>query len=243
MSERQHPWDSFITERDRQVFQAAGYGKRIGFGTRPAIIVIDVQYNFVGDRPEPILDSIKKYRTSCGSEGWNCVHKIAELLLVARSKQLPLFYTVSERRADLLDSGIQVAKSHRGTESTSVAGSRATETVEEVAPRPEDILLSKRKPSAFFGTPLMSHLNFLDVDTLIVTGCTTSGCVRATTVDAYAYNFHTVVVEDCVFDRFQSSHAINLWDLNAKYADVLPMGEVKAYLERLPIREGPRSIA
>jgi nicotinamidase-related amidase len=235
-------WDAFTTERDRLVFEAAGYGRRIGFGSRPALFVIDVQYNFVGDTPEPILQSIRKYRTSCGLEGWDCVHRIQELLQEARAQNLPVFYTVSERRADLLDSGIQVGKSHRGTEKTSVVGSRATLTVEEVAPRPEDILISKRKPSAFFGTPLMSHLNFLDVDTLIVTGCTTSGCVRATAVDAYAYNFRTVVVEDCVFDRFQSSHAIALWDLNAKYADVLPMEEVKAYLQSLPTRDTPRQL-
>jgi maleamate amidohydrolase len=233
----ERPWHGFVTERDRLVYEAAGYGKRIGFGSRPAVFVIDVQYNFVGDTPAPILQSIRTYRTSCGSEGWECVYKIQELLAAARSRNVPIFYTVSERRADLLDSGIQVGKSHRGMEQTSVAGTRATETVEEVASRPEDILISKRKPSAFFGTPLMSHLNFLDVDTIIVTGCTTSGCVRATAVDAYAYNFHTVVVEDCVFDRFQSSHAITLWDLNAKYADVVPMDAVKAYLESLPIRD------
>ena len=232
-----HVWDDFITERDRQVFEAAGYGRDIGFGSRPTLFVIDVHYNFVGDEPEPILESVKKYRTSCGAEGWDCVHRIKHLLELAREKNVPVFYTVSERRPDLLDSGIQVRKSYRGQEKSGVAGTRATQIVEEVAPRPQDMLISKRKPSAFFGTPLMSHLNFLDVDTVIITGCTTSGCVRATAVDAYAYNFHTVVVEDCVFDRFQSSHAINLWDLNAKYADVVSMEEVKAYLEDLPVRE------
>ena len=230
-------WEDFITERDRQVFEAAGYGKRVGFGSRPALFVIDVHYNFVGDEPEPILESVEKYRTSCGTEGWDCVYKIQELLEVAREKNVPLFYTVSERRPDLLDSGIQVRKSHRGKEKTVLAGTHATQIVEVVAPRSQDMLISKRKPSAFFGTPLMSHLNFLDVDTVILTGCTTSGCVRATAVDAYAYNFHTVVVEDCVFDRFQSSHAINLWDLNAKYADVLHMEEIKTYLQGLPVRE------
>lgn len=235
MSKR--PWDDFVTDLDRQVFEAAGYGRRVGFGTRPALFLIDVHYNFVGDEPEPILESIAKYRTSCGSRGWDCVYRIQELLKPAREKNVPIFYTVSERRPDLLDSGIQVMKSHRGREKTVVAGTHATEVVAEVAPQPEDMLISKRKPSAFFGTPLMSHLNFLDVDTVIITGCTTSGCIRATAVDAYAYNFRTVVVEDGVFDRFESSHAINLWDLNAKYADVRPMEEVKAYFEGLPVRD------
>jgi maleamate amidohydrolase len=231
------PWDDFVTDLDRQVFEAAGYGRHVGFGTRPALFIIDVHYNFVGDEPAPILESIKQYRTSCGARGWDCVFRIQELLVPAREKNVPIFYTVSERRADLLDSGIQVLKSHRGQEKTVVSGTHATEIVAEVAPRPEDMLISKRKPSAFFGTPLMSHLNFLDIDTVIVTGSTTSGCIRATAVDAYAYNFRTVVVEDGVFDRFESSHAINLWDLNAKYADVRPMRDVKAYFEGLPVRD------
>jgi nicotinamidase-related amidase len=86
----------------------------------------------------------------------------------------------------------------------------------------------------------MSHLNFLDIDTLIVTGCTTSGCVRATAVDAFAYNFKVAIPEEATFDRFQSSHALNLFDLNCKYADVIPTEEVARYLEGLPRRE-PRA--
>jgi nicotinamidase-related amidase len=101
------------------------------------------------------------------------------------------------------------------------------------------ILIGKRKPSAFFGTLFMSHLNFLDVDTLIMTGCTTSGCLRATTVDAYSYNFKVVIPEETAFDRFECSHAVNLFDLNCKYADVAPASEVEAYLIGLPVRPSP----
>ena len=107
-----------------------------------------------------------------------------------------------------------------------------------LAPRPQDILIGKRKPSAFFGTLFMSHLNFLDVDTLIMTGCTSSGCLRATTVDAYSFNFKTIIPEETAFDRFEASHAINLFDINCKYADVIPTEEVATYLEGLPVR-GP----
>lgn len=226
-------WDDIISERDKAVYAAAGYGRRGGFGTRPAIMVIDVHYNFVGDKPEPILESIKKYRTSCGEWGWDVVHRLERLLPVARSKRVPIFYTVSERRPDLLDSGVQVAKSHRGTEKTVVAGTHATEIVAEVTPRPEDFLISKRKPSAFFGTPLMSQMNFLDVDTVILTGCTTSGCIRATCLDSFSYNFKTIVVEDCVFDRGEVTHAINLFDMNSKYADVISAEEVMEYLNKV----------
>lgn len=229
-------WDDFLTKRDRQVLAAAGYGKRGGFGTRPALFIIDVQYNFCGDKPEDILEGLKQYRTHCGQEAWDAVRHIEPLLHLARERNLPVFYTESARRADLLDSGVQVGKNHRGGEKTVLEGTHATETVASLAPQPHDIRIAKRKPSSFFGTMFMSHLNFLDVDTLILTGCTTSGCLRATAVDAYSYNFKVVIPEETAFDRFQSSHAINLFDLNCKYADVIPMREVADYLRSLAAR-------
>ncbi|MNQ90501.1 Maleamate amidohydrolase [compost metagenome] len=106
--------------------------------------------------------------------------------------------------------------------------------MEPLAPRPQDIRITKQKPSCFFGTIFMSHLNFLDVDTLILVGCTSSGCLRATTVDAYSYNFKVIIPEEAAFDRFQASHAMSLFDLNCKYADVIPSREVQDYLRELP---------
>ena len=230
-------WDRFLTERDKQVFTQSGYGKRGGFGTRPALVVIDVQYNFCGDQPgDSIVDGLKKYRTHCGEAGWLAVARIERLLKLAREKKLPIFYTQNEVRPDILDAGVQVGKNFRGAEGTVLAGTHATQTVEPLKPRPEDILIGKCKPSAFFGTMFMSHLNFLDVDTLILTGCTTSGCLRATTVDAYSYNFKVAIPEEAAFDRFEASHAINLFDLNCKYTDVIPTAEVESYLGGLAPR-------
>jgi len=103
--------------------------------------------------------------------------------------------------------------------------------VDEVAPQPGDVLLPKKHPSAFFGTPLISHLIDLRVDTLFVTCCTTSGCVRSSVTDAFALNFKVVVPEECVYDRAPTSHAVNLWDMNAKYADVIPVAEAIGLLE------------
>lgn len=227
-------WDDFLTERDKQVLAQAGYGKRGGFGKRPALFIIDVQYNFCGDTPQDILEGLKQYRTHCGREAWEAVEHIVPLLELARDKNIPVFYTESGRRADLLDSGVQVGKNHRGGEKTVLADTHATQTVEPLAPRPQDIRITKQKPSCFFGTIFMSHLNFLDVDTLILVGCTSSGCLRATTVDAYSYNFKVIIPEECAFDRFQSSHAMSLFDLNCKYADVIPSVEVQDYLRDLP---------
>jgi len=232
--ESARPWDTYLSSLDAEVFTAAGYGKQLGLGTRPVLFVIDMHYNFVGEKPLPILEAVKEYRTSCGERGWEAIERIGPVLDLFRKMHWPVAYTVSERRRDMFDSGVQVGKSYRGQERSAEENTRATQIVEPLAPTPADLLVSKRKPSAFFGTPLMSHLNFLDVDTVVIVGCTTSGCVRSTAVDAYAYNFKTVVVEDCVFDRFEASHAMALFDLNAKYANVTPSDRLLEDLSSLP---------
>jgi nicotinamidase-related amidase len=227
------PWDRFLTDRDRAVFQSGGYGKRYGFGSRPALLVIDVVYNFVGEKPEPILQSIKAWRRSCGEEGWNAIGRIQPLLAAARAKSVPVIYTHNEVRADSADKGVRFLKNYRGSENTDTKGHRGTQVVEELAPLPGDFAVVKSNASCFFGTPLISLLVSLKVDTLLVVGCTTSGCVRATVVDSQSYNLRTIVVEDCVFDRGEASHAISLWDMQAKYADVVPSAEVIEYLAKL----------
>jgi len=107
---------------------------------------------------------------------------------------------------------------------------RRYDIIDEVAPIPGEAVLHKSSPSAFWGTPLMGHLNYLGVDTIITCGESTSGCVRASVVDGCTNRYRMIVVEECVFDRHQATHAINLFDMNQKYADVLPLAEV---LERL----------
>jgi nicotinamidase-related amidase len=104
----------------------------------------------------------------------------------------------------------------------------------QIAPAPRDILVRKGKPSAFFGTPLLSYLTLLRCDSVIVAGTATSGCVRATVTDAFSHNFRVTVVEDGCFERSQASHAVSLLDMHAKYADVVPSGEVLDYLRGLP---------
>jgi maleamate amidohydrolase len=226
-------WDDVLTERDKQVFAAAGYGKRQGFGLRPAVIVVDVNYNFVGDVPAPILESIKKYRNSCGEEGWQGVSQIRRLLDAARAAQVPIFYSTAPSQRIALMAGRWHGKNSRGAEDFHRHAQDGNEIVREIAPHEGDIVILKDKPSVFFGTPLMSYLNELRVDTLLIAGTTTSGCVRATVVDAFSYNFKVVVVEECVFDRGQASHKVNLFDMQAKYADVIPLDAALSYLDEL----------
>jgi maleamate amidohydrolase len=228
-------WDDILTARDKDVFALSGYGKRVGFGQRPAVLVIDVNYNFVGDKPEPILQSVKRFRNSCGEEGWEGVHRIAELLSEARKKHLPTFYTTGhDDRTNSVAFGRWRGKNSRSTEDTNEAWDKGNEIVTEIAPQQEDIVVRKQKPSAFFGTPLISMLNEVHADSVLVTGTTTSGCVRASVIDAFSYNLKVSVVEECVFDRGQSSHKINLFDMAMKYADVIPLKEAVDYIRGLP---------
>ncbi|MBI2090219.1 MAG: isochorismatase family protein [Deltaproteobacteria bacterium] len=228
-------WDDVFTERDKAVFAKSGYGKKAGFGQRPAILIIDVNYNFVGDKPEPILKSVERFRNSCGEEGWESVHKIRELLEEARKKHLPVFYTTGhDDRSNLVAFGRWHGKNTRSNEDLKEEWTKGNEIVEEIAPRDGDIIVRKQKPSAFFGTPLTSMLNEVHADTVLVTGCTTSGCVRASVIDAFSYNYKVSIVEECVFDRFTTSHKVNLFDMNAKYADVVSVSDAIDYIKGLP---------
>jgi nicotinamidase-related amidase len=227
-------WNQFLTERDKEVFATSGYGAKQGFGKRPAILVIDVNYAFCGDKPEPILESIKRWRNSCGAESWDSVKAIKRLIMAGRAKGLPVIYTTGIRRDDNWDSGSWSWKNNRSDEKPKTPSNiDGNEIVAEIAPAPQDIVIRKQKPSGFFGTPLLSYLVLLGVDSLIVTGTTTSGCVRASVLDAFSNNYRISLVEEGCFDRSQASHAINLCDMNAKYADVVKTAEVLAFFDSL----------
>jgi len=227
-------WDDILSERDKEVFAKAGYGSRQGFGSRPALLVVDVNYNFVGDKPEPILKSIETHRNSCGEEGWEGVYQIQKLLKVARGSGIPIFFSTGLPRQTSLDTGRWGGKNQRSVEDRSESSQLSNEIVEEIAPMEGEVVFQKQKPSVFFGTTLISYLTELHIDTLLVAGTTTSGCVRATVLDAFSYNFKVGVVEECTFDRGQISHKINLFDMNAKYADVVSREETEDYLANLP---------
>ena len=225
-------WDEFLTERDKQVFIKAGYGQRAGFGERPALIVIDVNYNFCGDKSEPILDSMEKWPNSCGEDAWRGIDVIKKMLAAFRSKGLPVFYSTNDFRSDGFDLGGWSLKAARMDEDLD-RGVDGNAIVEDIAPGDRDIVVYKQKPSAFHGTPLVDYLVKLGVDGLIFTGTTTSGCVRAAVIDAFSYNFRCTIVEDGCFDRSTASHAINLCDMNAKYGDVVGSDEVITYANSL----------
>ena len=198
-----------------------GYGRgRIGFGKKPAILVIDFNRWFV-DKDSPMGGSPHIFRA---------VKNTSILLKTAREKRIPIIYTVTGFREDQKDMALWPKKLPYLTQCT--LGSKWMEIVEEVKERSEDVVLTKKFPSAFFGTNLVTILNSYKVDTNIITGCVTSGCIRATATDSFSYGFRTIVVEDCSGDQTQKHHEINLIDLNNRYADVISLKETLNFLRK-----------
>ena len=215
-------WRDLVGARDREILEAAGYGHAVGFGETPALLVVDVTYGFVGRAPLPVLEAIQTYPSAVGEAGWEAVDVIELLLTTARRASVPVLYSAGTgepgRWADKRPSH------HRQP-------ADAYQIVDRIAPRPDETVVRKAKPSAFFGSRLRERLEGLGVDSLIVCGGTTSGCVRATVVDAFSHDLRVTVVEDAVFDRVQLSHTAALLDMEQKYADVLPSGAVVAWLQ------------
>jgi len=219
------PWDNIIGQDEINAYNAAGFGKSSGLGKRPALLIIDVQYRTVGTTPMPFWQSIEEFPTSCGQVGWNAVTHIKSLLNYFRKRKWPVLYPYVAPKMNF-DQGRLAEK----VPALMGVAEKGYEFVADIAPQPEDILLPKKHPSAFFGTPLVSYLVDKNVDTLVVTGCTTSGCVRGSVVDGFAYNFRIVVPHDAVYDRSDTSHAVNLFDMSAKYADVMTTSETLSRL-------------
>ena len=224
-----NPWDGIISEEEQRAYRAAGFGRRTGLGKKPALLIIDVQYRTVGTTPMPFWEAIKEFPTSCGEVGWKAVGNIEKLLATFRAKGWPVLYPHvapkegfdTGRLADKVPALMTVAR-------------KGYEFVAEVAPQGNDFLLPKKHPSAFFGTPLASYLIDLGADTLVVQPVTTSGCVRGSVVDAFAYNFRGAVCSDAVYDRSHTSHCVNLFDMSEKYADVMTTAECVEALAGVP---------
>lgn len=229
-----HPWDRFLSDRDRQVDEISGYGGSLGFGRRPAVLIIDTTYNFCGDRPnESLLESIKRWRNSCGPDAWSAVEVMARVLAAARAQRVPIIYSTGTPNAGTaVYAGRWASKNRRRGEDT--GHTNGHEIVPPIAPHAEDIVIRKTKPSVFFGTPIVSFLVDMGVDQLLICGGSTSGCVRATVVDAFSSNFRVAVVEEGTFDRGDATRVMNLYDMNQKYADIVSATEVIEYLGGLP---------
>jgi nicotinamidase-related amidase len=221
------PWDALLTEQDRTVYASGAFFGPTGFGSRPALVIVDVLNKSIGDEPLPILEAMERFgKSCCGEYGWAAIPHIQSLIAAARHAHLPIIYTIpqapAERDAETLsrfEEKMPNWMDYRG-------GRDGYAFADEIAPAAGDVIIEKPTASSFYGTELDEWLRREGVDCLIVTGGATSGCVRATIVDAHARGLKVNVPEDAVFDRGQVTHAMNLFDIEAKYADVLSTVEV-----------------
>jgi maleamate amidohydrolase len=216
------PWDAYLSDEDRAVLTRGRFARRMGFGERPAVIAIDCQRYMVGERG--VRDD--RYPSSCGEAGWAAVDRIAEVLAAARAVGAPVFLTRFALDPNGADVGVYAQKREFLVRADwCLEGTEGAALLPEVGPRDGDIVLVKKKPSAFHGTPLLTHLIDRKVDTLVIVGGATSNCVRATVFDSSSYNFRTIVPADAVFDRLPISHAISLFDMDRQFADVTSADE------------------
>ena len=225
-----HCWKDIVSEEILEIYQP--YQRETFVGQRPALLAIDL-YNLVFEGgPRPVREVVKEHKSACGLYAYNAIKPIQELFALARASGLPVIYTTTETREEVNPKAVS-ATNRRPQK----LDKKAFEIREEFKPQAGDLVIYKERASGFFGTPLIAHLTRLGVDSLIVCGESTSGCVRASVVDAYSNGFHTVVVEECCFDRSILSHKVSLFDLHHKYADVMHLEEVKSHFSRQGARK------
>lgn len=217
----EHIWEDLLTERDKEVISKAGYDEAgasswesRGLGENPAVLVIDMQRLVVGP-DEPILDAIEQHRTAMGEIAWEAIDHIEPFLDFAREQGVPVKYTRV------------VPGSYDDPDHPDL------DIVDPVAPEEGEPVIDKSYASAFYGTDLLSRLVREGHDSVIVVGNSTSGCVRATSIDAQQNGFDVLLPRECLFDRIEASHKVALLDLWMKYAEVLERDAVEEYVRSL----------
>jgi nicotinamidase-related amidase len=211
-----------------EFYRARGFATRVGYGTRPAVLVIDMT--------RALCDP--SFKVGCDQTA--AIEAIARLLDAARAAAIPVYYTTVAYLPDGRDGGVFVRKIPALIE-LQLTDRAATEIEPRIAPVEGEVVIEKKYPSAFFGTSLGSMLVSLGVDTLVLTGCSTSGCIRATAIDAVSHGYRVIVPVEAVSDRAPGPHYANLFDINAKYGDVVPLAEVLDHFSGASVDASGRS--
>lgn len=207
---------------DLQQNYSGVFDGRLGFGKNPALLLVDFIRAYTTEESPLYAPDVV-----------TAVTETADLLALARQKNVPVIYTQVLYNKNGLDGGLFVQKVPVLRQM--VSGEPLAEIVPELPPAPNDVVIVKQYASAFFGTSLAAMLTSLSIDTVILTGCSTSGCIRATAVDGMQYGFRVIVPRECVGDRHQAPHEANLFDINSKYGDVVRKTAVLDYLGQLPL--------
>jgi maleamate amidohydrolase len=212
--------DSLIDEQTLERYAEQGWGQsRIGLGASPALVIVDMQHDFVDPDGS----------ATCAPMAVERVPAVLRLLTAAREAGIPVLHSTGVVKPDLSDVGLWKGTAKREGR-CQIDGSWGAEIVPELAPRAGEHVVRKTRPSAFFGTNLHDTLQDLGVDTLLIAGASMSGCVRATVVDGFSHDYRVSVVRECVVDRSEQLVERNLFDVDAKYADAISMDEALDYL-------------
>jgi len=214
-------WKGFVPDAELEVYRKAGFGERIGFGAKTALLNIDTTWMFI----DPAYDL-------CGRRMPELEEALARLTAAFRAAGLPIYYSRRDDRSHPTYRGIWNYKLGTADTFQYKNDPRADQWPPEFAPRPEDRVILKNKPSAFFATPLESFLRYDGVDTLVVCGVSTSGCVRSAAEDAFSHNFRVIVVGEACGDRSPTAHRANLFDMDMKFADVEDLDTVLDHLKK-----------
>ncbi len=225
-----HCWKDIVSPELLDIY--ASYKRKVFVGPRPALLAVDLYEVVYAGGPQPPHKLAKTHPNSCGEYAYAAIEPTKRLFAAARGAGLPIFYSTSDVRPETRPNNITATKRNRPSANPADFAIRP-----EFKPQQNDVVLTKQRASVFFGTPLIAHLTQLGIQTLIVCGESTSGCVRATAVDAYSYGFHVVLVEECCFDRSLLSHKVNLFDMHHKYVDVMHIDEVEMHLHGLAVKK------
>lgn len=230
-------WLKMIPAEELATYRSAGFVPDLEIGQKPCLIVVDVTYGFTGSPSLTLAEAVAEFHTACGPAAWEAMPRITRLIELFRSLRLPVVFT----RSDMAATPFTGKATH--SRRTAKPAARFNDFPPDVTPRQEEWVLEKTRASCFFQTPLTAYLIKQGVDTVVACGVSTSGCVRASAVDAFSHGFRTIVVDDCCFDRSYFAHCANLFDLQAKYAAVLSLEELhEAFAPRAAesIRPAPR---
>lgn len=214
-------WRGFVPDDELATYQKATFGNSLGFGQRAALINIDTTRMFV-DPEFP----------QCGEAQPELIKAITRITDTFRRLDLPIYYCRRDSRNHPTRRGMWNLKIRNGDSRIYAEDPRGDEWPAEYAPRASDMIVYKNKPSGFFGTMLESWLRYERVDTVVVIGLSTSGCIRATVDDAFARNFHVIVVDEACGDRCRSAHRANLFDIDMKFGDVENIDDVTKELDQ-----------
>jgi nicotinamidase-related amidase len=225
-----HCWKDIVPPDVLGIY--AHYERKTFVGPAPALIAIDLYELSYQGGARPVAEVAKTHPSSCGEHAFAAIEPTKRLFAAARAAGLPIFYSTMDTRGDSLPSKVTATKRRNIQVDPSLYTIRS-----DFKPQPGDVVITKQRASIFYGTPLAAHLTQLGVRSLIVCGESTSGCVRASAVDAYSHGFHVTLVEECCFDRSMLSHKVNLFDLHHKYADVMKVDEVVAHLDTMAVRK------